>query len=251
MDRSTYGQMREVEDRHWWFSARREIVREVLKSLPLPAEPRILEAGCGTGGNLALLAQHGRITAFEPDSIAAAMARDRAIGPVLDGSLPDRVPSFENPFDLIVLLDVLEHIGDDVSTLRALRKNLAKGGYLVLTVPANQFLWSEHDVTHQHKRRYAAKSLADVMTRSGFVVRQLTYYNTLLFPVIAAVRLVERLLKLRQSIEPLRVPAAFINAALRTLFSSERHLVTRGRLPFGVSLLAFAQAAEPPTTCSS
>jgi len=241
MDDVVYSRMHEVEDRHWWFAARRNIVRHLLESLPLPPSPLILEAGCGTGGNLQILSELGRVTGVEMTPRAAAMARERGTADVLTGFLPDGMPPLKQKFDVILLLDVLEHIADDVDSLAALRKLLAPGGYVVVTVPAFPFLWGRHDIVHQHKRRYVDSTLRSSIMKSGLRVRHISYYNTLLFPAIAALRIFERFLKNARSLDPLAVPAGFLNRALCALLSSERHVVTRGRLPFGISLLAVAE----------
>jgi len=235
--------MRSLEERHWWFVGRRRIVGEILASLALPGHARILDAGCGTGGNLQFLSQFGAVTGVELDDDAAALARERGTWPVVKGSLPDGIPFAAQQFDLIVLLDVLEHIEDDGASLRALQGLLAPGGVLVLTVPAFQFLWSPHDEEHHHKRRYGAAGLRGVIENTGLRLSYLSYFNTWLFPMIAAVRLVRKVFPANDVGRDVQLPGPAVNAMLRAVFGSERRWIGRLRMPFGVSLLAVARKA--------
>ncbi len=148
----------ELEKCHWWFVARRQILDRVMGSFGLPKDARILEAGCGTGGNLPLLARHGEVFAFDASATARRFAA-RLMCEVAAGTLPDQIPFAGEEFDLIVLLDVLEHIADDGSALVALRSRLRPGGRLLITVPALSALWSYHDERHQHFRRYGKGEL--------------------------------------------------------------------------------------------
>jgi SAM-dependent methyltransferase len=241
LERAVYERMREVEDRHWWFTARRHIVHGVIQTLGLPPGAQILEAGCGTGGNLATLCRFGEVTAVETDDDAARIARERKVATVLRGTLPSQMPELGRRFDLIVMLDVLEHIDDEVASLQALRRLLRPGGNLLVTVPAFPLLWSKHDVVHHHKRRYVARTLQSALRRAEWAVRRLTSYNTVLFPVIGLARALEHLRKRNAVVDPLALPGVLANKALTYIFAAERHLVTRFRLPFGVSLLAVAQ----------
>lgn len=241
MDPHIYQQMRSLEDQHWWFLSRRRIVGQMLASIDLPKQARILDAGCGTGGNLNFLSEFGEVTAVELDDGAATLARERGNWTVLKGSLPDNMPFTGQQFDLIVLLDVLEHIGDDAASLRALRKLLAPRGYLVLTVPAFPFLWSAHDEEHHHKRRYRANGLQEIIEGAGLRIQYLSYFNTWLFPLVAAIRLVRRVVPAGEVGHDVKLPKPVINRMLETLFSSERLWIGRHRMPFGVSLLAVAR----------
>ncbi len=241
MDHSIYLKMRDVEDRHWWFVARREIVRHMLSRLNLPDAARILDVGCGTGGNLAMLRSFGQIEAMEMDDEARQLANERQQGSVLPGRLPNHLPCFANRFDLITLLDVLEHIDDDQAALATLRERLTPGGRLLLTVPAFQMLWGPHDERHHHKRRYRAKNLGDTARAAGFSVEYLSYYNFWLFPVVALARLAQRRGK-RQANDGLTLPGPLVNRLLAALFASERFFIPAARLPFGVSLIAVLKA---------
>lgn len=243
MDPKIYFQMRSLEEKHWWFVGRRKIVGEILTSLDLPENARILDAGCGTGGNLQFLSQFGEVTGVEFDDGAAALARERGTWPVLKGSLPDGMPFGEQQFDLIVLLDVLEHIDDDGASLRALAALLAPRGYLVLTVPAFPFLWSPHDEEHHHKRRYRATELREVIVNAGLRLSYLSHFNTWLFPLVAAIRLARKIHPANEVGRDVQLPGPALNSMLQAVFGSERRWIGRLRMPFGISLLAVARKA--------
>lgn len=234
-----------VEDDHWWFRGRRRILDTVLGGLDLPAGARILEAGCGPGGNLAMLQRHGTVDAFEIDDAARAHANRRGLADVRPGALPDAVP-FDGPYDVIGLFDVIEHVEDDAAALVALRDRLAPAGRLVLTVPAFMWLWSEHDVVNHHFRRYDRAGLVARLEAAGLAVEHATYFNTLLFPLVAGVRGLHRLRGQSGGggSDADTIPPPPVNRLLERVFAAERHLVPTRRLPVGVSLLAVARRAS-------
>lgn len=236
--------MAAIEEDHWWFVARRHILQDAIRRIaPLTDGAGVLEAGCGTGGNLAMLEDFGRVSAFEPDAGARELARRKSGVQVSEGRLPTDVPFEGESFDLVVALDVLEHIDDDLAGLRALRDRLRPGGWMVITVPAFSFLWSHHDVVHHHKRRYRKKELTRLARQTGLSLVTATYFNTLLFPVIAAVRFVKNLLR-RESADDAILPLRLVNVILAAVFASERHLVGRVSLPLGVSILMVARRSD-------
>src|ERR1019366_7290057 len=152
-DPSLYPRMAAVEDSHWWFASRRMICERMLDGLRLPPGVAILEPGCGTGGNFAMLAARGKLYAMDADRSALKFAASRGLAQLAEGSLPGHIPFGKMLFDLVVMTDVLEHLDHDAGSLRALHTRLVPGGSILLTVPALQWLWSEHDVTHHHRRR--------------------------------------------------------------------------------------------------
>lgn len=243
MDSRLYRQMHELEDRHWWFVGRRRIVKHLLKVMRLAENARILDLGCGTGGNLAMLAQFGEVLGAELDAQAAQLAHARGVAPVVRGQLPDGLPLAPGRFQCVTMLDVLEHIDDDRAVLRAVYELLAPGGQLLVTVPAFPFLWGPHDEAHHHQRRYCARPLRRLLEDSGLRVERLSYYNSWLFPPVAAVRLLRRWsgIGATDAGAELVLPPAPLNAVLATLFASERHWLVRATLPFGVSLIAQAR----------
>jgi SAM-dependent methyltransferase len=244
MEQALYSRMAAVEDRHWWFVARRMIIERVIAGRILPSGANILEAGCGTGGNLAMLASHGHVHGTEMNQEAMGLAASRGIGAIRAGQLPDNIGFGTQCFDLIVLLDVLEHIDDDLAVLRALRKRLNPNGWLVVTVPAYPILWSHHDEIHHHKRRYTLGSLCQAAHAAGCSVSYVSHFNFWLFPAIALVRLLRRWTVSTRA-ENLMLPPPWLNAALTGLLASERYFLGHRRiLPFGLSLVLVAQRAN-------
>ena len=238
MEPDTYQMMRQIEDEHWWFVARRKIIGALLDRLDLTVPAKILEVGCGTGGNIALLKRFGPVTCIELDEVALKIARARKLAPVLYGKLPDEIPEFSGKFDVIALFDVLEHVEDDGASLQALSSMLNPGGRFIITVPAFKFLWSQHDDDNHHKRRYRRRDLVNLAQACGLAIDYVSYFNFWLFPPTACVRLIRKAVPYRESWQDMRKPNAFINRALQFLFSSERHVVGKLTLPFGVSLVA-------------
>lgn len=244
MERQVYARMAELEDGHWWFVARRRILSRILERVvALPPEARILEAGCGTGGNIPMLARFGAVAGFEPDAAARELAARKGRFDLREGALPDRIPFDPGSFDLVAALDVLEHVEDDRGSLTALADRLRPGGWALLTVPAFPTLWSRHDETHHHRRRYRKPGLLALARASGLTPVTTTYFNSLLFPAIAGVRCVKALCRLDDVADD-AMPARGLNRLLTGLFASERHLVGRVPFPAGVSLLMLAQKPQ-------
>ena len=234
----------EVEDQHWWYHGRRRIVVDVVAGLPLPPQPRILDAGCGSGRNMVELSRFGTVVGLEPSERGAEVARSRGVGEVVVAGI-DTMPLEASRFDLITCLDVLEHIEDDRGALRELRRVARPGGLLLATVPAYPWLWSSHDELNKHCRRYTRRALLDRVEEAGWRPLQTTHFNALLLPVAAAWRFAERLRPNQEpsSSELVRTPAA-INWMLEQPLRAEAALLRSGRrIPAGLSLVAIFEAA--------
>ncbi len=173
---------------------------------------------------------------------AIAFARGRGLGDIAEGTLPDGIPFDGRTFDLIAALDVLEHVGSDRAAVQALGARLRPGGLLIATVPAFRFLWSGHDAIHHHRRRYRRVELSALVREAGLEPLVLTYFNMLLFPPIAALRLLARLFGRAGGDDAL--PGRLLNRVLEAVFGLERHVVGRIPLPFGVSLLVIARRPD-------
>jgi SAM-dependent methyltransferase len=156
---------------------------------------------------------------------------------VRPGRLPDAVPFAGGSFDLVCLLDVLEHIDDDRAALRRVRGLLRPGGRLLLTVPAYQWLYGAHDRAHHHRRRYSAADVRRRAREAGLETQRCGYFNTFLFPLVVARRIGQRRGEATDSADA-ALPGPALNRLLHTVFSSERWLVPRLLFPFGTSVLA-------------
>ena len=247
MQADMYELHRELEDTHWWFTARRTIVLAMLEEHlaewpPRTGRLRIADVGCGAGGMLPHLAAFGDVVGIDPAPAAVEYSRRTGLD-VRSGSLPDALPFDDtDAFDVITLLDVLEHVRDDEASLCTLHALLVPGGRLVITVPAFPMLWSSHDVVNEHFRRYRRPLLAERLRAAGFAVDRMSYCNSALFLPIAAVRILRRVSGRDAASEgDLGRVAEPLNSALHHLFAAERHLLRHFALPAGVSLIAVAR----------
>jgi SAM-dependent methyltransferase len=230
----------DAEERHWWYRGRRRVLAAVLDGLALPAGIRILDAGCGSGRNMADLALRGTVAGVELASPSLDVARERGVGEVWAGSLEEPLPFGDGSFDLAVALDVLEHLRDDAPAWHELARVVAPGGRLVVTVPQYAWLWGEHDVLSHHHRRYTRALLVERARPAGWSAERLTAFNSTLLPAVAAARFAQRLRRREQPSDDLaRTPQGAVNAALERVLAAEAAWIGRGRdLPAGVSLLA-------------
>lgn len=242
MQPEVYREMAELQDRHWWFVARRRILAGVIERLALPPQADILEIGCGTGGNLAGLSRFGRLRAMEQDDVARVLAEELGVCAVVSGGLPEPVPFEDAGFDLVCLLDVLEHVEDDAAALCRAARLIKPGGRLLVTVPAYAWLWSGHDEAHHHHRRYTTQTLRCTAQRAGVQISRIGYFNSLLFPAIAAARLAIKLSGDGREGSDAALPNPMLNALLTGVFGLERYVVPSALFPFGTSVMAVLTA---------
>ena len=235
--------MLDVDELHWWYRGRRRIIAVELDRLPVPRPARVLDAGCGSGRTLQELVRFGEVSGIELNRDAADVARARGDFDVRIGRL-EELPWDPGTFDLITCLDVIEHTPDDRVTLRELARVTRPGGWLLVTVPAYQALWSQHDEANHHYRRYARGSLRAAAVEGGWEVRRMTSFNSLLLAPAAVVRLAQRRRRATNGAykSDLDLGPAWMNGVLERPLASESRWLARGRtLPAGLSLLAVLQ----------
>lgn len=241
MERIVFDRMADLDTRHWWYRARRDVLAKLIeRKVHPPANAQILEIGCATGHNLPMLSRFGTVAAVELDPDARAIATQRLGRPVAAARLPDLEGVPEGQYDLVALLDVLEHVEEDRAALMSIAQRLKPGGALLITVPAFPWMWSVHDELNHHKRRYTKKTLRAAIADAGLQLGFMGYFNSILFPLVVAGRQIGRMTGKLDSDD--KMPAKPVNAVLQTIFGLERHVI--GRLPFspGVSIAAVVRA---------
>ncbi|NQX88526.1 MAG: class I SAM-dependent methyltransferase [Halioglobus sp.] len=239
MDRTVFDQYLRLDEVHFWRVGKRKLVMEWLQNnLPNPCRS-ILDVGGAASLLTKELSQLGTVTVVEPDKKMVELASSNARVQVISGQFPGLPVS--DRCDVVTLLDVLEHIEDDRAALEELLSLLNPRGLLVITVPAYMWLWTDHDVILHHKRRYTLTQLESLLNEVGFRVTRSSYYTSLLFPLMAASRLANRVRfgrgkKNKPEYAP-RNPSALVNRILVAVMSMERKILRFVRLPFGGSMI--------------
>jgi SAM-dependent methyltransferase len=240
-----------VGEQHWWFAARRSIVGQLLRQLcPPDGRQLVLDVGCGAGDTAAALADSYNLVGIDPSPLAIDIARSRF--PHVDfrrGALADVMSDLRGQVTACLIMDVLEHVSDDRALLIGVIEVLKPGGVAILTVPANERMWSPHDVLLGHRRRYDTISLSRLWSELPVDVRLLSFLNHRLLPVIRLIRGWRRARAGRGGpwVSDLEIAAPAFNRILERIFSGEARRLTRalagnGRpYPSGVSLVAVLQ----------
>ena len=233
-----------LEDRYWWFVARRRLALGLLGRAEGEGggTPRVLDLGCGTGVVLSELAAWATPVGLDMSPLALAFCRKRGLSRLAIGD-GTAMPFVGGAFDAMVGLDVFEHIEDDAKAFAQAYRALRPGGRLVLSVPAFRFLWGPHDVALHHFRRYTRPDLVALLREAGFEVERCAYSVFLLFPVVVVWRLVEK----RRPGPAKASLVALPNWANRLLiaFQGVESWLTRWvDLPWGSSVVAVARRPE-------
>lgn len=241
MDANYYATLDSVQEQHWWYAARRTILDRVLQKVIAQGTPpgTLYDLGCGVGANLPVLEKFGPTQGVDMSADAIEFCRRRGRNNVAIDDLNALSTIPDGAASVALLADVIEHLDDERPCLSATRRTLAPGGALIVTVPAYMFLWGPSDELNHHKRRYTAERLRRVIEPS-FRIEHLTYFNTLLFGIVAVGRFGEALLK-RRGDDMAKLPPPALNRLMENVFRAEAGLVPNRTLPFGVSLLCVAR----------
>lgn len=243
MNDEVYEEMYRVEGHHWWFGAKHKIVRSLLARYmpPTPThKPRVIDIGCGCGYLLSLIKDEYDAVGFDASSQAVEFSKKRGVK-VEVAFLPDQVPEPDESADVIMFLDVLEHLKDDHACFERATKLLKPGGIAICTVPAYPWLWTKRDEFHQHFRRYTKRAFKSLMNIDGMKSEFVTHMNAVLFPAAVAERVMRKFVPLKEGHGDLKVPAAPINVAFRESYAAERVLLGRVPIPFGLSLVSVSR----------
>ena len=235
----------ELEASHWWFVGRRAIVADLLESIVEDRSARVLDIGCSSGHMIEALAARGfqNVEGIDISESAIERCQQRGISKslLMDAGAP-RLP--DASYDVLIASDVLEHLADDRTSLRAWYRMMRPGGRLIVFVPAFQSLWSDHDVVNHHYRRYTRGQLTGRLAEAGFTVQRSSYWNSVIFPAAAAVRMVQQWRPPRAQPRPdLRPATNATNQLLRLLIAAEN--AWHRRLPALAGLSTFAIAEKP------
>jgi SAM-dependent methyltransferase len=236
MEVAEYEKMYKFEEGYWWWIGKREIVKGIINRLNTDIRT-ILDAGCGTGLNLNYLKHYGNVIGLDFSKEALNFCKLRA-GTNLIQADAEKVPFKGDTFDLIIALDLLEHL-DDRDVLKEFHRVLNPNAYLIVTVPAFTFLWSKHDEALHHKRRYNKEQLEGILKQNGFILKKITYWNFFLFLPIVMMRLITKQQEVKTDVEAL---PNIVNMVFVSVLRIESHLITHGvNLPFGTSLLCISK----------
>lgn len=228
-----------ADERHWWYRGRRRVIAAQIERLPLPRTCSVLDAGCGSGRTMDELRTLGPVVGFDLEQRGVEVARGR--GHRVDLARVEEIPHPDDSFDLVTCLDVIEHTPDDVASLRELLRVTRPDGFLLVTVPAYQWLWSSHDVANRHHRRYRRRQLERAAQAAGWEPVAWSYFNSFLLAPAAVVRLAERLRPpdRRRGRPHTELTPPALDRVLEVPMRWEAGLVRRGAsIPAGMSLMA-------------
>lgn len=242
MEQYTYEILYQVEENHWWFVGRRNVILDQIACFYQGQKNlRLLDIGCGTGIFVKSLSQYGEAIGLDISSDGLHFCQQRKIFQLVQGD-GFSLPFSSDTFDILTANDLLEHIDDDTASLQEFLRVLKPGGRLFIFVPAFQFLWSLQDDISHHKRRYTSRQLSKTIEAAGFKLERITYANMLLFPVILAGRQALKVLRQFKEIKTENdLHPGWVNPFLTKIFCSELFLLRRMNFPFGVSLIAVCQ----------
>lgn len=240
MDKDFYKKYFQVEKNYWWFRVRRKIIGDLFFKYGIKKNSKILDFGCGSGSTVDYLNKLGfSVKGYD----ASAEAINYGLSNGILNLFVTRDGEFDvgEEYDVILLLDVIEHIKDDYSAIGRFREALKPGGTVIITVPAHQWLWGVQDDISHHYRRYSTSSIKRLCDKCGLSIVKLTYFNSFLFLPIAAIRIFSNLLGLKNRRSDFDINIGFLNKFFFHVFDLERAFLRNIDMPFGVSILLVAQ----------
>ena len=237
MEISEYSKMYQFEQKYWWWVGKRLIVDNQIKKLSNTS--RILEVGCGTGANLKSISKYGDVTGIDFSKNALDYCKKQTHASLILADA-EKLPINDETFDLIVALDVIEHLNDE-NALSEFYRILKPNGFLIITVPAFKFLWSNHDKVLHHLRRYRKNELENIL-ETKFSIHIISYWNLILFIPIASIRMFNKVIKTNENESDVKKLPALINHTLIQLIKFENFLISHKiNLPYGVSLVSVCE----------
>ncbi len=241
MEAKEYKLMYQLEDEHWWFTAKRLFIKTYLNFLPNKDKLRILDIGCGTGRNLELLKKFGFASGIDSSVLAVKFCQKRGLKNVTQNSA-ERIPFTANFFDLITLFDVLYHknIISDLEVLKEINRVIKPKGHILITDCAHQFLFGPHDISMHARQRYSKKELINKISQAGFSIQKASYIYFITFPLFLINRFIAKYLTRKSGSDVNQVSPA-INQLLIYLLSFESKLLKFFNLPLGSSIIILAQ----------
>ena len=238
MDKYFYKNYFEFEKYHWWFKVRRNIILLLIKRYKISKTAKIFDFGCGSGYTVGYLQKLG-YDASGNDVSAEAVEFGLSEG-VRNISVAQsgKINHSEGGFDLILALDVIEHIEDDSAAVRGLKMALKPEGIVIMTVPAHQWMWGVQDEVAHHFRRYTMTGLTSIVKQSGDLkIVNKTYFNTFLFLPIVFARMLSKWFNLKKRESDFDINNRFLNGLFYFVFNLETYLLKIFSFPFGVSIL--------------
>jgi 2-polyprenyl-3-methyl-5-hydroxy-6-metoxy-1,4-benzoquinol methylase len=239
MERNVYIRQYNQNKNHWWFEGRKLILSRILKKFINKKKIIILDYGCGVGINLSMLSKYGKVFYYDKSRLAINYVKKKYYNKKFFINI-DELLKYKNKFDLIVATDVIEHIKNDKKEILKISNLLKKDGYILITVPAFQSLFSSKDISLKHYRRYNKDTLHNLLNKNFHVIK-FTYFNFILFIPIAILIFFFKITKIKfiNSVE--KKPTFLINKLAFYLFAVESFLISKMKLPFGISLLFFGK----------
>ncbi|GAB4331267.1 MAG: class I SAM-dependent methyltransferase [Candidatus Abyssubacteria bacterium] len=241
MDIQEFQKLFEEEETYWWFVGKWRLMRQLVDDLQLRKDALILDLGCGCGMGLKNLSHYGKVTGFDREHAALRFCRERHTSSSLVQGDVGHLPFKERGFDVIVALDLLEHIEDDRTLLKELWRMTKQGGKVIVSVPCYPSLYSPHDLALHHKRRYTREELRSKVHAAGFTIKRMTHFNATMCLPIATVRCARKIFgdsgAVPKSDLYLGIPRV-VNTLLTKTLAGEAWICRRWSLPFGLSLYA-------------